>query len=97
MFNYVDDVMTWSKSRPDLRAINENNKDNESYNWVLTKIISEASAFMALQKLAGVFSSGTSSTSPPSPQKSSFVSAYISRFSGDQKAIYEGQINAHGK
>ena len=53
---------------------------------------------MALQKLAGVFSSGTSSTtSPPSPQKSSFVSAYISRFSGDQKAIYEGQINAHGK
>ena len=75
----------------------KNRKNNETCNWDLTKRISEASACMALQKLAGVFSSGTSSTSPPSPQKSSFVSAYISRFSGDQKAIYEGQINANGK
>ena len=56
----------------------------------------EGTFYMALQKLAGVFTSGTSPNTP-SPTKPSFVSAYISRFSGDQKSFYEEQLAPHGK
>ena len=59
---------------------------------------SELLVFMAFQKLAGVFSSGTSPNAT-SPQKPSFISpssTYISRFAGIQNSFHEGAFTSNG-
>ena len=53
---------------------------------------------MALQKLAGVFSSGTSPNAT-SPQKTSFISpssTYIARFAEIQNSVHEGKLTSKG-
>jgi len=53
---------------------------------------------MAFQKLAGVFSSGTSpnATSPQKPPFISPSSTYISRFAGIQNSFHDGELTSNG-
>ena len=58
---------------------------------------SELVVFMALQRLAGVFSSGTSANTT-SPQKPSFISpssSYISSFAGIQNSFHKGELTSN--
>ena len=59
---------------------------------------SELVVFMAFQKLAGVFSSGTSpnATSPQKPPFISPSSTYISRFAGIQNSFHDGELTSNG-